>query len=214
MKILSSFFFCLFLLCPMETYAAAPVAIIETTLAPTKHLRSFEVQVAQEFYSAVREKSILSHGVLKFERPHSFRLEMGKPQEGLYVSDGKILWQYTPQTHHAQKMDAARLPLPFLDVLTRQAALADHYRIDDFKETSERLFFQLTPLTVSSTQPQSTHFFVEVKRSTGFFHQVELRRETGDWTKWSFEGWNKRAQFKPGTFAFVPPPGTVVDTGP
>ncbi len=82
------------------------------------HARTLQVFFEQT-YDAPRRAPINETGELFLRKPGRMRWEYASPKGKLFVSDGKLLWLYTPSTNRVERgkvkeSDDMRAPLAFL----------------------------------------------------------------------------------------------------
>jgi outer membrane lipoprotein carrier protein len=92
--------------------------LLRRTEARYNHARTLEVHF-QEQYTKSGEPRRTESGILKLRKPGRMRWDYTQPKGKLFLSDGKSLYLYTPDDHHAERMklqatEDMRAPLAFL----------------------------------------------------------------------------------------------------
>jgi outer membrane lipoprotein carrier protein len=82
------------------------------------HIKSLQV-FFNETYTVTGQARKTESGVLMLSKPGRMRWEYSEPKGKLFISDGKLLWLYTPSDNRAEKMSLKetgdmRAPLAFL----------------------------------------------------------------------------------------------------
>jgi outer membrane lipoprotein carrier protein len=110
------------LLCllPLSLAAAPPdlAPLLKAVEARYNHAQTLQVAF-REAYTAPGQPRRTESGTLLLRKPGRMRWNYTSPQGKLFVSDGKVLWLYTPSNHQVEKMkikesDDMRAPLAFL----------------------------------------------------------------------------------------------------
>ena len=91
--------------------------------------QSFEMNITQTLYSALRDKTIQSDGLIKIRSPQSFLFEIQHPRSEIYVSNGIEFWKYVPDLKHAQYLNSKSLQLNYLSILTNPVVLKRKYDV-------------------------------------------------------------------------------------
>jgi outer membrane lipoprotein carrier protein len=82
------------------------------------HAKTLQVLFTEEYTPPGHSRRTES-GLLMLRKPRRMRWDYSQPQGKLFVSDGKLLWLYTPSENRVEKMkfqetDDMRAPLAFL----------------------------------------------------------------------------------------------------
>ncbi len=93
-------------------------ALLKNVEARYNHSGSLQVSFS-ETYAGAGQMRRTEGGVLFLSKPGRMRWEYSQPKGKLFVSDGKLLWMYTPADNRAEKMSLKetgdmRAPLAFL----------------------------------------------------------------------------------------------------
>ena len=107
-------------LLPASLFAAAPDLPSLLKAVESRYNRAQTLQVAfQEAYTAPGQPRRAESGTLLLRKPGRMRWDYTSPHGKLFVSDGKMMWLYTPSDNQVEKMklkesDDMRAPLAFL----------------------------------------------------------------------------------------------------
>lgn len=107
-------------LLPVSLYAAVPDLPSLLKAVESRYNRAQTLQVTfHESYTAPGQPRRAESGTLLLRKPGRMRWDYTSPQGKLFVSDGKMMWLYTPSDNQVEKMklkesDDMRAPLAFL----------------------------------------------------------------------------------------------------
>jgi outer membrane lipoprotein carrier protein len=166
--------------------AAEVVAKVEATCAKTHDLSAqFRQTVTNRSLGQVQEAS----GRLVLKRPGQMRWEYQKPDQRLYVTDGKKLWAYNPQDKQVmvQAVETAfssRLPLAFLagDCHLGKAFQATLVQHAGTRAAPATALLELRPTSAEGAQAGIARMILAVNRSSGLVEQVTLFDAVGNTT--------------------------------
>ena len=93
-------------------------ALLKNVETRYNHAKSLQVSF-NETYTGAGQMRRAELGVLFLSKPGRMRWEYSQPKGKLFISDGKLLWLYTPADNRAEKMSLKetgdmRAPLAFL----------------------------------------------------------------------------------------------------
>ena len=203
---------------------------IDKALTNLQKHKSFEVNFNQEFYSILRDKITVSEGLIKIEAPGSFKFELQKPRNELYVSNGKDFWKYIPDLKHAQHLNANTLELNYISLLTNAVNIKTVYKISRWTnadavllkeprdlplvksdyppaESAENVSIKLEPKR--DKQQKVLYAILNVRR--GILEELRVVQLNGNRVRLLFSN-DKDKVFDDKTFSFLPPQGIVVDS--
>jgi outer membrane lipoprotein carrier protein len=165
----------------------------------------------QQTYSMRGRVSRTESGELSLRKPGRMRWQYESPKGKLFISDGKLMYLYTPASNQVQRMkvresEDMRAPLAFL--LGRLDFWRDFQR---FVSRPENADVRLTAVPKSDQAP-----YTEVEFVVTPSYQIRYLRVTGQdqsIMEFRFTGEKLNPTLTETLFRFVPPPGVEVVEG-
>jgi outer membrane lipoprotein carrier protein len=160
-----------------------------------------------ETYAVQGRPKVAETGVLSLRKPGRMRWEYTKPAGKLFVSDGKYLYYYSPDTRRAERgkvkeTEDMRAPLAFL------LGRLDFKR--DFKEfrtkAAENGFLSITALPKSEKAPYTEVTFLAAP--DGAIQKLTVIGQDRSVLEFLFAGEKRNGPVADKLFTFVPPAGT------
>ena len=209
----------LFLL-PAFPAPAAPsvVELLEARYRAAHTLSVTFLEQCSENGSLIRSEA----GNAYFRRPGKMRWEYQKPENNLFLVDGKFAWFYTPADRTVTKVPARdsddfRTPLALLAgemKLSRVCAKVQLFPLaplapDSIDDTTLECI--LKPSTTSPREPLPRVFF-EITPD-GELARIRIQSPGGMQTEFQFKNWSFNPPLAGDMFLFSPPPGVVIVNG-
>jgi outer membrane lipoprotein carrier protein len=192
----------------------------EETYRSARTLRVVFLEEYSENGKIVRREA----GTALFRRPGRMRWEYEKPENNLFLVDGKTAWFYTPADHTATRVPARqsedwRTPLALLagemklsrvcsKVAVARALVSevpDHVVLEcQLKGTDAH-----DPAEAQDTPPD---VFFEIAKN-GQLARLLVKSSGGIQTDFHFKNWEINPALPEALFQFSPPPGVVIVNG-
>lgn len=172
--------------------------------------KNFSVDFKQEVYSALREKSSTSEGILTIKAPESFRFELISPYQELYVSNGQDFWKYVPRLKHAQHLKIASSEFSFINVLIDLSKIEKDYHIFQWNPPRVLKADQVAMKLIAKEDKDQKILYAIVDVKTGHIQELRIEQINGNWTQFHFIQY-REMKFSEKMFLFVPPSGIVVN---
>lgn len=214
---------------PMPNSEAADLASrMEAQYRGAKTLQATFLERYIENGAVVRSEA----GTAYFRRPGKMRWEYQRPEEDLFLVDGKTAWFYVPADHTATRVPAKQSE----DLRTPLALLAGRMKISricsrvDLAEDerplregdavlrcvvrggSKNAESQAQSDTALAANASDAIFF-EVARDTGELARLIVRQAGGVAVEFRFENWRFDPPIPETMFHFEPPPGVAIVNG-
>lgn len=177
-------------------------------------MKDFSAQFVQIFQDPLNRRSQES-GQLFLMRPRMMRWEYQKPDEKLFVSDGKFVYLYVPAEKQAQRealretMDD-RIPLMFLvgrAELRKEFTRIELLRSDPVVPGARVL--RMFP----RRKTDLTEVVLEVDPKNYHLRRLAMTRDDGSRTEFIFSSIRINSGLKAQLFQFKVPPGVVLQEG-
>ena len=181
--------------------------------------RSLKASFVQIYRDGDRAQAREEAGVVYLKKPGRMRWEYTRPENKLFVSDGKIVYFYAPEDRQVTRMPAAdsedvRTPLRFL---LGKLNLKRSFRVVELARDQAPLdpgnpVLHLLP---KSAQERFREMYLEVDQQYRF-RRLIIYETGGACSEFRFTGEEANPRLDPGLFRFVIPPGVEVvdETGP
>lgn len=201
-------------LCLATVCAAAP-SLDSTLKAVEKRYNSAQSLKLQfsETYAAPRRATHTESGTLSLRKPGRMRWDYSSPAGKLFLSDGKSVYLYTPETHRAERSklketEDMRAPLAFL---LGKLNFWKEFKRFDLRQDSAGLWIDAVPN--SDSLPYSkVEFLVTPQFQIGRLRVIGWDQSILDFT---FRDEKLNAPLDAALFVFHPSPGTeVVEANP
>ncbi|KAB8031786.1 LolA family protein [Fluviispira multicolorata] len=202
---------------------------LQTVVKAATKQKSFSVEFTQQTFSLLRNKVSESNGILSIKKPASFRFEVTKPRNELYVSNGKEFWKYVADLKHAQYLKNLSQEFGFVQVLTNLSQLQKYYHVSQWTDEEAKKLNQsanISPVE-SDTPPEKNNDFILLKLvpkgdkqqkvlyaiiqvKTGFIQELRIVQLNGNRIRLVFLNHSLKL-LTDEVFQFTPPQGIVVD---
>jgi outer membrane lipoprotein carrier protein len=224
---------CLFLFClvalpsaPVPTDIKPVVAALESRYRTAKLLKAVFLEQYSENGRLIRSET----GVAYFLRPGKMRWEYAKPENKIFLVDGKTAWFYVPADHTVTRVPAKkstdwRTPLALLasemklsricarvtQSSTEKPTVPDNVVLSCIPKGSDAKPFSAAQY--ATEPPDSLEILLEVHPATGEISRISVRQPGASTIDFSFENWEFDPVVPPDWFRFVPPVGTAIVNG-
>jgi len=185
---------------------------VERSFATMKDLSADFVQITKDSLNRRRQDS----GHLYLMRPRMMRFEYKNPEEYLFLSDGKTVYQYVPADRQVNKEAVRdtlddRIPLMFL--LGRANLSAEFHRFED--DTSIKPFFPGTRIVKMYPKRKSdlTELVMEVDVANYQLRRLYFTHADGQHSEFIFSNIRINGGLRQSLFQFKVPPGVQVVDG-
>jgi outer membrane lipoprotein carrier protein len=224
--------FCNVLLClfslPARNEASNLAASMESRYHNATTLQATFLERYSENGAVLRTEA----GTAYFRRPGKMRWEYDRPENHLFLVDGKTAWFYVPADHTVTRVPAKQSE----DLRTPLALLAGRMRISricsrvEFAEHENPLrqgdavlhcIVRGQSKTAENANSADNAFgndkadaiFFEVARDTGELARIIVRHAGGIQVEFRFENWRFDPPTPEAMFHFEPPPGVAIVNG-
>jgi len=191
------------------------MAAADTRLDPLLHAVENHYNRAQslklefsETYSVARRPTQVERGTLFLRKPGKMRWDYAAPAGKIFLSDGKNVFLYTPDTHRLEKSklkesEDLRAPLAFL--------LGKLNFWKEFRSFTSRVEGDSTWVVAAPNSEQAAYTQVEFLVATdSTIRRVRITGQDRSVLDFTFANEQINAPVTPAMFAFTPPPGTEV----
>ena len=156
-----------------------------------------------------------SSGLLLMKRPGRMRWEYKSPESRLIVSDGKVLYLYTPADRQVMVQEVSQaFSSSAINLLTGMGRLREDFQIQwgkaEEKVRKGNLLLELKPI---KSQGQFEQILLEVHPETFMVDRMVLKDAYANITTLGFKKVKTNTGLDDSVFTFVPPPGTEVIKG-
>src|SRR5712671_1377510 len=171
-------------------------------------------------------------GTAYFRRPGKMRWEYDRPENHLFLVDGKTAWFYVPADHTvtrvpAKQSDDLRTPLALLagrmkiSRLCSRVEFAEHENPLREGDALLHCVVRGQPKNTANASSADNAFgndaadaiFFEVVRQTGELARIIVRQAGGIQVEFRFENWRFDPPIPEAMFHFEPPPGVAIVNG-
>lgn len=161
-----------------------------------------------ETYSVARRPTQVERGVLFLRKPGRMRWDYAAPAGKVFLSDGKNVFLYTPESHRLEKSklkesEDLRAPLAFL--------LGKLNFWKDFRSFKSRPEGDSIWVTADPNSDQAAYSQVEfLVAPDASIRRVRITGQDRSILDFTFSNEQVNAPVVPSMFAFTPPPGTEI----
>ena len=169
-------------------------------------------------------------GTAYFRRPGKMRWEYDRPENDLFLVDGKTAWFYVPGDHTvtrapAKQSEDLRTPLALLagrmkisricsrvDLAEKEKPLREGNAVLRCEVRGQKNAASASPDAAFGNDGADAVFF-EVARDTGELARIIVRQAGGVAVEFRFENWRFDPPIPENMFHFEPPPGVAIVNG-
>lgn len=173
-----------------------------------------------ERYSENGTQVRMEAGKAYFLRPGKMRWEYEKPEQSLFLVDGKFVWFYVPDDHTATRMPAKksddwRTPIAFLTTGMKLSRICSEVGpASDVKPSKAGNEVYRCVLRGAENDKGSAAQKVLFEISPqGELARIVIPQEAGMQIEFEFKDWEWNPVLAKTLFQFEPPPGTVIVNG-
>ena len=157
-------------------------------------------------------------GVLLLKRPNKMRWEYQKPEQRLFVTDGKTLWAYSPTDKQVVVQEvgeafASRLPI---SILAGDCQLRKDFEISAVENAATRGSGNFTILDLRPKHSESgiTRMLLEVNLKSYTIERITVFDASGNTNVYKLSDLKLNPGLNDQQFTFTPPAGVTVVTPP
>ncbi len=180
-----------------------------------KDIKDYRADFVQEAKIKGYPRPQISSGEVFYKKPGMMRWNYDKPEPQEIVTDGKVLWMYSPSLDQVMKADFA---------MTSQSKVAEAFlsgmgniskdfniAIENSKDKKADIILMLTPKDESDPVKSIE---LSVDRETIYVRKSVMTDIYGNVTKVSFSDFKVNTGIEKKLFDFVPPEGVEIITPP
>jgi len=201
--------------CLMIAAAHLPAADLETVAVGLQQRYASAVTMTGSFQQTYRAPGIeqVESGVFRMKRPGLMRWEYQKPEQKLFIADGKEAFLYVPldrqvTVHSFSASDMRGTPLEFL---LGGADIRKNFSVsweNSFKPAAEKtLLIRLTP---RSGQSEYKFLVLELDPQNYDLRRITIHEHGGNTSEFLLSNTTANTKIENREFQFKPPKGTEV----
>jgi len=194
---------------PQET----PSRIIEQVQKKYSRLETLSAEFVH-IYHAPGSRTLQESGSVVLQRPRLMRWEYARPEEKLFISDGKMVYFYVPadrQVTRAKIKDVDDIRVSFVFLLGRQDIRQYFSRLElTQSESPVQADDYVLRLTPEKRHAAFAELIVEVVPSTFELRRVSILELGGARSDFLFSGVRENVRVSPEQFRFTIPPNVQV----
>jgi outer membrane lipoprotein carrier protein len=179
----------------------------------TKYLRLTTLTAEfTQIYHAPGERTRRESGQLQLKKPGKMRWEYTTPETKLYVSDGKVIYEYIPAERTATRTSAKQTDdwrAPFMFLLGRGNLRRDFARIEFAAEAPVRASNRVLRL-VPKRSSEIREVLLEVEPTTLRLARLTLLKQGNVRIDFLLNNVQENAVIADANFVFQPPAGVLV----
>lgn len=202
----------------LGTPAAAQTAELDQLVgalqAKYNRLQSLAADFTQ-IYNAPGERTRRESGRLLLKKPGRMRWDYTAPEEKLYISDGKVIYEYVPAERlvtRAAVKESNDLRAPFMFLLGRGNLRRDFKRIEFAPESPVRAGNRVLRLIPKRTAG-FRELLIEVEPHTLLLTRLSFVNPAGARSDFLFSNVRENVPASDAQFSFKPPAGVEVRQG-
>lgn len=157
-------------------------------------------------------------GTLLLKRPRKMRWEYQKPEQRLFVTDGKTLWAYSPTDKQVVVQEvgeafASRLPI---SILAGDCQLRRDFDISEVENAATRASgrFMILDLRPKQSEAGITRMLLEVNLKTYTIERITVFDPSGNTSVYKLSDLKLNSGLNDQQFTFTPPAGVTVVAPP
>ncbi len=212
----------LVLLPSLSAHAAARAADVNEVVAKLQETCTKTRDLSAQFHQTATNRSLgqvqEADGRFLMKRPGKMRWEYQKPEERLFVTDGKTLWIYTPADKQVLVQDvgaafSSRVPLSFL---AGDCNLRRDFSIAPLENAATRGGTNAAVLDLKPLHPEAgiARLLLEVNRQNWTVEKTTVFDAAGNTTVIALSDLKLNTGIPDQQFEFTPPPGVKAVTPP
>jgi outer membrane lipoprotein carrier protein len=168
-----------------------------------------------QIYNAPGERTRRESGRLLLKKPGRMRWDYSAPEEKLYVSDGKVIYEYVPAERlatRAKVKESSDLRAPFMFLLGRGNLRRDFKRIEFAAESPVRAGNRVLRL-LPKRDAGFRELLIEVEPQTLTIARLAFVNPAGARSDFLFSNMRENVPATDAQFSFTPPAGVEVREG-
>lgn len=188
--------------------------IVNALQAKYSRLQSLGADFTQ-IYNAPGERTRRESGHLLLKKPGRMRWDYTSPEQKLYVSDGKSIYEYVPAERLATRTtvkESNDLRAPFMFLLGRGNLRRDFKRIEFAHESPVRAGNRVLRL-IPKRDAGFRELLIEVEPNTLALARLSFVNPAGARSDFLFSNMQENAPTSDAQFSFKPPAGVEVREG-
>ncbi len=165
-----------------------------------------------QIYTAPGERTRRESGHLLLKKPGKMRWDYTAPETKLYVSDGKLIYEYLPAERlatRAKVKETSDLRAPFMFLLGRGNLRRDFKRIEFASESPVRAGHRVLRL-IPARATEFRELLLEVEPQTLALARLSFIDQNGARSDFLFSNVHENAAADDAQFIFKPPTGVEV----
>lgn len=191
--------------------------VVDKVQATYQGIEDLQARFQQTTTNRAINRILEASGAVYMKRPGKMRWEYQKPEERLYVSDGKLLWAYAPEEGQVivQEVAAAFSSSTPLNFLAGVGNLREDFTIAAIENAATRAG-KAYLLDLKPRRPEMgfSRMILEVNLQTFTIERATLLDVYANTNAFAFRGVKVNGGLADSLFQFSPPPGvTVVKPG-
>lgn len=179
----------------------------------TKYLRLTTLTAEfVQIYNAPGERSRRESGQLQLKKPGKMRWEYSAPEAKLYVSDGKVIYEYIPAERTATRASAKQTDdwrAPFMFLLGRGNLRRDFARIEFANEAPVRAGHRVLRM-IPKRSSDIRELLIEVEPKTLSLARLSLIKQGNVRIDFLLNNMQENVAIADAAFVFKPPTGVTV----
>ena len=188
--------------------------VVNALQAKYSRLQSLSADFTQ-IYNAPGERTRRESGRLLLKKPGRMRWDYTSPEQKLYVSDGKLIYEYVPAERIATRTrvkESNDLRAPFMFLLGRGNLRRDFRRIEFASESPVRAGNRVLRL-IPKRDAGFRELLIEVEPNTLTLARLSFVNPAGARSDFLFSNMQENAPASDAQFSFKPPAGVEVREG-
>ena len=192
--------------CVTQCYALDVDEIISKTVTNYENMRTLYIEFSNVLCDEASGTCIMTDGVIYFQKPNLFRLEMESPEQ-VYIGDSSTLWIYIPAENRAIKQSMTELPFQVNpDLFLRD--YDERFTATLIEETEETYMIRLIPKDSTDVYDRIN---VDIAKDQYTIVGIAVFDDVGSENKYDFHEVEIDARISKKLLEFKPPSGVRVD---
>lgn len=209
---------CAAILCSVLGTSAAQTAELDQLVGAVQAKYNALQSLAADFtqiYNAPGERTRRERGRLLLKKPGRMRWDYTAPEQKLYVSDGKVIYEYIPAERlvtRAAVRESNDLRAPFMFLLGRGNLKRDFKRIEFARESPVRAGNRVLRL-IPKRAAEFRELLIEVEPQSLTLARLSFVNPAGARSDFLFSNVRENVPASDAQFSFKPPAGVEVRQG-
>jgi outer membrane lipoprotein carrier protein len=214
-KILLTVSFLFFVISLHPIFVSAPSSELDQVVRGLQRkynkLKTLSVDFTQ-VYTSPSEGTRQESGHLLLRKPGRMRWDYTSPENKLFVSNGRVMYEWVPTDKYATKMSVKEsddMRAPFMFLLGRGNLRGDFKLIEFAKESPARAGNKVLRMIPKRAQ-EFQELIIEVEPNSLQLSRLSFIDDDGSRSDFLFSNVRENIPAKLGLFTFKPPPGVEV----